>query len=102
MIDVREVIKRKLKDFNKKGFIIEIDDYEVITNEKGFIPPNNDIMITAIEKYCIQNKHDLKFIRLADPIIFMLDGTESYETYPELRRTGRFSNGYVIHCVEFK
>ena len=102
MIDVREFIKRKIKDFNKKGFLIDIDDYEVIINEKGFIPPNNDIMITAIEKYCIQNKHELQFIRLGDPIIFMLDGNEAYEAYPELRRTGRFSNGYVLHCVEFK
>ena len=49
MIDVREFIKRKIKDFNKKGFLIDIDDYEVIINEKGFIPPNNDIMITAID-----------------------------------------------------
>ena len=102
MIDVREVIKKKLKNFNKKGFLIDIDDYEVLTNEKGFIPPNDGIMIAAIEKYCVQNKHDLQFIRLSDPIVFMLDGNEAYEAYPELRREGRFSNGYVVHCVEFK
>ena len=102
MIDVREVIKKKLNNFNKKGFLIEIDDYEVITNKNGFIPPNDEIMISAIEKYCIQNRHDLQFIRLSDPIIFMLDGKEAYEAYPELRREGRFSNGYVVHCVEYK
>lgn len=38
----------------------------------------------------------------SDPIIFMLDGKEAYEVYPEFRRTGRFSNGYVVHCLEFK
>ena len=102
MIDVREVIKKKLNNFNKKGFLIEIDDYEVITNKNGFIPPNDEIMISVIEKYCIQNRHDLQFIRLSDPIIFMLDGKEAYEAYPELRREGRFSNGYVVHCVEYK
>ena len=52
MIDIREVIKKKLQNFNKKGFLIEIDDYEVITNKHGFVPPNDEIMMTAIEKYC--------------------------------------------------
>lgn len=102
MIDVREVIKKKIENFNKKGFLIEIDGYEVITNKHGFIPPNEDIMIDAIEKYCEKNRHELKFIRLSNPIVFMLDGKETYEAYAELRREGRFSNGYVVHCVEFK
>lgn len=102
MIDVREAIKKKLQNFNKKGFLIEIDDYEVITNKHGFIPPSDEIMMDAIEKYCVANHYELKYIRLSDPIIFMLNGEEAYEAYPELRSTGRFSNGYVVHCVEFK
>lgn len=102
MIDVREAIKKKLHDFNKKGFLIEIDDYEVITNKHGFIPPSNEIMMAAIEKYCVENHYELKYIRLNDPIVFLLNGEEAYEAYPELRREGRFSNGYVVHCVEFK
>ena len=102
MIDIREVIKKRLNNFNKKGFLIDIDGYEIITNEKGFIPPNDEIIIDAIEKYCAENKYDLKFIRLSDPIVFLLDGDEAYEAYAELRSTGRFSRGYVVHCVEFK
>ena len=102
MIDVREVIKRKISNFSKKGFLIDIDDYELVISKHGFVPPSDDIMIDAIEKYCRKNHHDLKFIRLSDPIIFMLDGKEAYEAYPELIRTGRFSNGYVVHCIEYK
>ena len=102
MIDVREVIKRKISNLNKKGFLIDIDDYSVITNEHGFVPPSDDIMIDAIEKYCQKNHHELKFIRLSDPIVFMLDGKEAYEAYPEMMNRGRFSRGYVVHCVEFK
>ena len=102
MIDIRDVIKKKLENFNKKGFLIEIDDYEVIINKHGFIPPSDEIMIDAIEKNCNKNHYDLKFIRLSDPIVFLLDGKDAYEAYPELRSTGRFSRGYVVHCVEFK
>ena len=102
MIDVREVIKKKINNFNKKGFLIEIDDYNIMINKNGYIPPNDDVVMAAIEKYCIENHHELKYIRLSNPIVFMLDGTEAYEAYPELRREGRFSNGYVVHCVEFK
>ena len=102
MIDVREVIKKKLANFNKKGFLIEIDGYEVITSKHGFVPPTDDILMDAIEKYCQKNHHELKFIRLSEPIVFMIDNKECYEAYPELRREGRFSNGYVVHCVEFK
>ena len=50
----------------------------------------------------VDNHYELKYIRLSDPIIFLLNGEEAYEAYPELRREGRFSNGYVVHCVEFK
>lgn len=102
MIDIREEIKKKFENRNKKGFLIDIDDYSIITNEHGFIPPSDDVMMDAIEKYCAENHYELKYIRISDPIIFMLDGKEAYEAYPELRRTGRFSNGYVVHCIEFK
>lgn len=102
MIDIREEIKKRFENRNKKGFLIDIDDYSIITNERGFTPPSDDVMMAAIEKYCAENHYELKYIRLSDPIIFMLDGKEAYEAYPEFTRTGRFSNGYVVHCVEFK
>ena len=37
MIDVREVIKRKISNLNKKGFLIDIDDYELKITKHGFI-----------------------------------------------------------------
>ena len=102
MIDVREVIKRKLRNFNKKGFLIDIDDYELKITKHGFTPPSDDIMIDAIEKYCQKNHHELKFIRLSDPIVFLIDGKEAYEACPELSTRDTFSRTYLLHCVEFK
>lgn len=102
MIDIRKELLRRFENRNKKGFIIEVDDYLALPSKQGFTPPSNDILIDAIEKYCRENHYELKFIRLSDPIIFMLDGDETYEAYPELYNVGRFANGYVLHCVEFK
>ena len=50
MIDIREEIKKKFENRNKKGFLIDIDDYSIITNEHGFIPPSDDVIMDAIEK----------------------------------------------------
>ncbi len=98
MLDIRKEIKKKIENRNKKGFLIDIDNYRAIPTKDGFIPPSDEIMQMAIEKYCIENHYELKYIRLSNPIIFLLDENEAYEAYPELRGTGRF----VVHCVEFK
>ena len=101
MINVAERIRKMFLNRNKKGFIIDIDDAAALPTKKGFISPSDDIMMAAIEKYCAKNHHELKYIRLSNPIIFMIDGKEAYEAKPELHG-GRFMNEYVIHCVEFK
>lgn len=93
--------KAFIQNLGKKGFIIDIDDVAALPTKEGYIPPNAEIMQNAIEKYCRQNKHELTYIRLADPIIFMLDGKEAYEARPELMRRG-FAPEYVVKCTEFK
>jgi hypothetical protein len=98
MVDVRKEIKKKFENRNKKGFLIEIDDYRAKPTKDGFLPPSDEIMQAAIEKYCVENNYKFKYIRLSNPIVFLLDDNEAYEAYPELRGTGRF----VLHCVEFK
>ena len=102
MMDVKEKLKEMFDNRTKKGFIIDIDDATALPTKDGFIPPSTEVMQAAIEKYCSENHHELKYIRLSDPIIFMLDGEEAYEAYPELSGRNRFMKEYVVHCVEFK
>lgn len=94
--------KEFIDNIAKKGFIIDIDDAAALPTKDGFIPPSAEVMQAAIEKYCVENHHELKYIHLSDPIIFMLDGNETYEAKPELMSRGRFMREYAIHCVEFK
>lgn len=93
--------KQFIQNIGKKGFIIEIEDSVALPSKNGYIPPSADVMQTAIEKYCENNHHKLTYIRLADPIVFMLDDTEAYEAKPELSRRG-FVPEYVVRCTEFK
>lgn len=101
MIDVREKAKEFINNLGKKGFIIDIDDVSALPSKDGFIPPSTEAMQNAIEKYCKENKHEFTYIRLSDPIIFMLDGNEAYEAKPELMRRGIVPE-YVVRCTEFK
>ena len=93
--------KRLIRNWGKKGFLIEIDDEVAFPSKNGYIPPSTEVMQTAIEKYCKENHHKLTYIRLADPIIFMIDDNEAYEATPELSRRGIVPE-YVLHCTEFK
>ena len=93
--------KQFIENLGKKGFMIEIEDVAALPSKNGFISPSPEIMQAAIEKYCEQNHHKLTYIRLADPIIFMLDDNEAYEARPELMRRGIFPE-YVVRCTEFK
>ena len=93
--------KRLIRNWGKKGFLIEIDDEVAIVSKKGYIPPSTEVIQNAIEKYCKENHHKLTYIRLADPIIFMLDDDEAYEAKPELSRRGMVPE-YVVRCTEFK
>lgn len=101
MIDVREKIKEFVNNLGKKGFIIDMDEDVAKLTKTGYIPPSTELMQNAIEKYCVQNKHELTYIRLRDPIIFMIDGNEVYEARPELMRRGIVPE-YVVRCTEFK
>ena len=95
------IIKRTIRNWGKKGFLIEIEDEVATVSKNGYIPPSAEVMQTAIEKYCEKNHQKLTYIRLADPIVFMLDDKEAYEARPELFRQGLFPQ-YVIRCTEFK
>lgn len=97
-----ELGKRFMNNLGKKGFLIEIDDEVAIISKNGYIPPSTEVMQTAIEKYCEKNHHKLTYIRLADPIIFMIDDNEAYEAVPELFRRGTIVPEYVVRCTEFK
>lgn len=99
--NIIEIIKRSIRNWDKKGFLIEIDDGLAIVSKKGYIPPNPEVMQAAIEKYCEKNHHKLTYIRLADPIVFMIDDKEAYEARPELFRRGLVPE-YVVRCTEFK
>ena len=101
MIDVREEIKKFVNNLGKKGFMIDIDDVSALPSKDGFIPPKTEDMQRAIEKYCAQNNHKLTYIRLEDPIVFMIDDEEAYEARPELMRRGIVPE-YVVRCTEFK
>ena len=101
MFDLREKTKEFLNNIGKKGFIIDIDSDLAKLTKTGYIPPNTESMQNAIEKYCAQNKHELTYIRLSNPIIFMIDGNEVYEARPELMRRGIVPQ-YVVRCTEFK
>ena len=93
--------KQFIENLGKKGFLIEIDDAVALPSKNGFIPPSTEVMQAAIEKYCEKNHHKLTYIRLADPIIFMLDDDEAYEAKAELSRRGMVPE-YVVRCTEFK
>lgn len=93
--------KRFIQNLNKKGFIIDIDDSVALPSKNGYIPPSTEVMQDAIEKYCEKNHHKLTYIRLAEPILFMLDDDEAYEARPELMRRGIVPE-YVVRCTEFK
>jgi len=101
MIDVREKVKEFIGNLDKKGFMIDIDDVSALPSKDGFVPPSTEAMQKAIEKYCAENKHKLTYIRLEDPIIFMIDDEEAYEARPELMRRGIVPE-YVVRCTEFK
>ena len=89
-------------EYAKKGFLIEIDDAVALPSKNGFIPPSAEVMQAAIEKYCEKNHHKLTYIRLEDPIVFMLDDKEAYEAKTKrMNHPGLFSV-YVIKCTEFK
>lgn len=93
--------KNFIENLGKKGFQIEIDDDAALPSKAGYIPPSTEVMQAAIEKYCQKNKHELTYIRLSDPIVFMIDGKESYVAEPELNRRGIVPE-YVVKCTEFK
>lgn len=101
MIDVREKAKEFINNLGKKGFIIDIEDAIAFPSKNGYIPPSAEVMQNAIETYCAKNKHELTYIRLSDPIVFMIDGKEAYEARPELMRRGIVPE-YVVKCTEFK
>ena len=94
--------KRLIRNWGKKGFLIEIDDTVALPSKNGYITPSTEVMQAAIEKYCEQNHHKLTYIRLADPIIFMLDDKEAYEATAEVVRYARMFPEYVVRCTEFK
>lgn len=93
--------KEFIENLGKTGFIIDIEDSVALPSKDGYIPPSAEVMQNAIEKYCTKNKHELTYIRLRDPIIFMIDGRETYEAKPELMRRGIVPE-YVVKCTEFK
>lgn len=93
--------KRLIRNFGKKGFLIEIDDEVALPSKNGYIPPSTEVIQDAIEKYCRENHHKLTYIRLADPIVFMIDDKEAYEAKPELFRRGIVPE-FVVRCTEFK
>lgn len=96
-----EIGKRIIRNWGKKGFLIEIDDMVAFPSKDGYIPPSTEVMQATIEKYCEENHHKLTYIRLADPIVFLLDGKEAYEARAEVLRRGIVPE-YVVRCTEFK
>lgn len=100
-MNLREKTKEFIENMGKKSFMIYMEEGYSLPTKDGYIPPKTEDMQAAIEKYCIKNKHELTYIRLSDPIIFMLDGKEVYEARPLLMRSG-FVPEYVVKCMEFK
>lgn len=84
----------------RKGFYIELEAENMFPHTKGFVYPNESVLRAAIEKYCIHNKHELKYLSKEHPIKIQLDGKEIYTAELELR-SGKI-RGYVIHCLEEK
>ena len=84
----------------RKGFYIELEAENMFPNIKGFVYPNELIMQTAIEKYCIKNGISLTYLSKENPIKILLDGEEVYTAKLEMCH-GK-ERGYTIHCVEEK
>lgn len=90
-----------IENLSKKGFYIELEEGYALPSKDGYIEPSVEVMQAAIEKYCEINHHSLTYIRLQDPIIFMLDENDAYEATPRLINRGLMRE-YVVHCTEFK
>ena len=92
------VFEKIVNKLTRKGFYIELEAENMFPNTKGFVCPDNYVMQAAIEKYCIENKHELIYLSKDNQIMIQLDGKETY-TAELAKRNGRL-RGYVIHCLE--
>ena len=78
-------------DFDKEYVIIPVID--------GLKEPALREIQLAIEHYCIRNKHSFEYLSMDYPIIFKIDGKETYCAEAVLVHN-RFMNGYQIKCTE--
>lgn len=75
-----------LKNLFKKTFYIDLED--------ALVYPSSQIICKYIQKYCIDNKHELEFRNTVTPVTFTLDGV-LYDATVKMAR-----GGYYIHCKE--
>ena len=94
------MLEKLLWKITRKGFYIELEAENMFPNIKGFIYPNELIMQSAIEKFCIKNDISLTYLSKENPIKIQLDGDEVYTAKLEMG-VGK-ERGYVIHCIEEK
>ena len=100
-IDVYNNIIEKMKNkITKKAFFIDFDEeYVIIPAIDGLKKPGLREIQLAIEHYCIRNKHSFEYLSMDDPIVFMIDGKETYRAEAMLVHN-RFMNGYQVKCTE--
>ena len=98
---MKETFLEKIKNkFIKKSFFIEFDEYiYAMPTRNGFVKPSNREIQLAIEHYCMKNKHAFEYLSMEEPIVFTLDGKETYHAEAMLVRN-RVMSGYVVKCLE--
>lgn len=99
-LEAMQMFENLLWKLKRKGFYIDLDEDYAFPGKKGAVRPNVYAMQAAIENYCLQNDHTIKYLRKQEPIRFRLDGKEIYTAKLQFFWRGKAS--YVIHCQQWK